>query len=222
MRSKVSAWYALVGTYAAFLCCQVQSHDLGVWGATYPIKEVDMATYMGSQVKKMPVKAIQKALRSSVKTGLQHLPTVSLPESHRIMYMVFDPSVRIGKEQKVLNPLRWVWPEKKWLIIQGGRVSHWALVRKLQARYPDQFWVLVVDMSMAIWEKSRNIGYMPPIYYAFPQLIQRFHVQSLPTLMGAGCDKKEKRVLMWALPAATPTSVIEKTVWPVFQNRDCR
>lgn len=176
--------------------------DLGNYGKVWDIGETDIRKLMAEQLAQVDQHKIQTELQHSAKRYLKDLPPVELPEAVETKTRWVDPSVALSED--VLGPVKQEDGSYEWevLIPAGTPVNPLTKVRPntnmlfVDLRRPEQVKFALAALKshlrdLMVVATGGDIGALSkqiqrPIYYANPQLIERFDIRYTPSLLGVG------------------------------------
>lgn len=179
--------------------------DLGVSGTLWPIDEIDMRQLILQDAAKVDWNGVRNELKDSAKNFTKTLrPTVLAKASEtRVRYM--DPSITLEDDVQItqkqpdgsyalvpfyrkgtrVNPLEQLRPTRAMLFIDANDAEQLKLAKQVLARNPLFFTVLTTN-GTDIAKKAKDLD--APIFYAYPQIVARFQVTKVPSLVHPGFD----------------------------------
>lgn len=193
-----NSWYGLMGLL--LVLTSYSQTDLGVYGNTFPIEEVDLRQIIQQQLNAIDWSSVQEKWLKKISAQLAHLPSSSLvltaksarerartrASSCGSHCRYIDPSVQL-QNGKCINPLHYVTPHTALLFIDGRDASQRALAYRLKqdSRHPVK--VVLAKGNPWAFEARLRKEHRPffQAYYAFPALVRRFHISALPSLLYA-------------------------------------
>jgi conjugal transfer pilus assembly protein TraW len=181
--------------------------DFGVQGKTWPIIEVDMRALMAESASKVDWSKVQNQLVQSAKGYVTNLPQNNLDGVSHTTTVWFDPSIKLTADIKVpikqangtyvwgvlykkgtvVNPLASVRPVTAMFFFDGKDKDQVKLLKELLKLQPLKI-VPVESGHGGIPELARATD--RPIFYGSKQLLARFDITRLPTLMYPGSGSK--------------------------------
>ena len=176
---------------------RVYAHDLGIYGETQEIAEKDIRSVIYSQAKTLSFQKLERELQNNLYRQAQeigeHLPKTYLPEARVNQIIFINPSIKLkhnisyhGKvfypKNTWINPLSKIRPISHLLFFnpESRAQKKWAI--KALKLNPAEL-VLIATQGNPV-KLSTELNY--PVYYAFPGILHRFHVQATPTLVKPG------------------------------------
>ena len=169
------------------------AYDLGIYGETWEIEELDIREIIYAQARAVDWKKVGRELDLQARQLGEHLPVVNLPEATATYTTFINPGIAlthdIASNRQIfyrrgtwVNPLHVVRPITNLLFFNPQLPAQKQLALAALETYPSQL-VLVITKGNPL-QLSKEIHH--PVYYAFPALIKRFHIQATPTLLGVG------------------------------------
>lgn len=205
LSQKLKAGLALS---AVVLSAQVAvAKDFGVEGKTWPIVEIDMRALMAESASKVDWSKVQNKLAGSGKQYLSNLPQHDLTEVSHTKTVWFDPSITLTADIKVpvkqsngtyvwgvlykkgtvVNPLATVRPVTAMFFFDGRDKAQVNLLKAVLKLQPLK--IVPVEAGHGGIDKLAKQTDRP-IFYASQQLLQRFNIKHLPTLLYPGSGSK--------------------------------
>ena len=179
------------------------SKDYGVQGQTWPIIEVNMTQLLVESASEVNWNKINAKLAKSGKHYVGHLPPHDLPGVSTTQTVWFDPAITLSADIKIpvkqpdgryawmvmykkgtrVNPLKVEHPVTAMLFFNGKDTGQAKFAAALYAAHPARI-VLVEAGQGGITASAKKTG--TAVFYASAQLLGRFKIQKLPTLMYPG------------------------------------
>jgi hypothetical protein len=167
--------------------------DLGVYGQVWPIDEVDIRDIIVTQSEKISLEAVNELFKAQIHSDSEHFNTGSMPSSQVTKTHYFEPVVTlkndivvkdtiIYKKGTSINPLTKINPNRALLFFDGNSKNQINFAVNAIKQYP--FQLLLVMSGHNPIQLSHDIQL--PVYYAYPPLINYFHVNHMPALINNG------------------------------------
>jgi hypothetical protein len=207
----------------------VVAKDLGVQGRVWPITERDMREVLMESAARADWDKAQEGLVESARTYFSRLPKRPMPtplktETHWVVPAItLDSDIRIPEKQTdgsfawkvlypagtVVNGLAYAVPDTAMLFFDGNDKDQVALVRQATAKYPAKF--MAVEATGAnVKEISELAGF--PIYYGSPEILSRFQISKVPSVLYAGTGSHSLHLGVTEFARPFRLDVLEATV----------
>lgn len=202
--------------------------DLGTQGTTWPILERDMRQLVIESAARVDWEKASKDVREKNKRYLDDLPIRRMAEASETRVSWVDPSITLESDIQVPvkqadgswkwqvmykkghkhNPLDAMVPMTAMLFVNGGDAEQIQLAKKLLELEP---WRIQVVEAGAGNVRLGTEALGRPMFYANDQLLTRFKVSKLPTLLFA--NERTKRGLLGLLELAKPYDLQATRAW---------
>lgn len=196
--------FALAASCAA-LCIPFTAHakDYGVQGQAWPIIEINMTQLLVESASKVDWNTVNTKLAKSSKHYVSGLPPHDLPGVSKTQTVWFDPAITLSADIKIpvkqpdgkyawmvmykkgtrVNPLKVEHPVTAMFFFNGKDAAQAKFAEDLYAAHPTRI-VLVEAGQGGITASAKKTG--TAVFYASSQLLGRFNIQKLPTLLYPG------------------------------------
>lgn len=171
------------------------SYDLGTLGQTYPIKEIDIKLVIAKQGEHLPLDKIKAELKDSTQSYFKNLPNFGLTPVEQTQTRYVDPSVAYNKDYAYkgrvfyrkgtfVNPLSVVRPSTVMLYFDGNDDEQLQFAKDVIKNHPMRVQLVLTNGNPQALGKVLQ----RPVGYANKQILARFHIQHVPSLLGVGKD----------------------------------
>ena len=172
---------------------RVVAHDLGTFGQTFKIREVDLRTRIIKDGQAVNWTKIGLKMTRSARAYVSNLPPNELVSTqHNYTYYV-DPSIALNRDFSYrgqvfyhkgtfVNPLEYVRPHSDMLFFDGRDQQQVAFALRALARNKKGIMLVMTAGNPVTLAKRIH----RPVYYGFKRLTQRFHITHVPSLLGVG------------------------------------
>lgn len=215
-------------------CLSASAKDLGVSGTLWPIDEVDMRQLITQDAAKVDWDRVNGELKESAKDFPSTLrPTVTGRATEtKVRYM--DPSITLDDDIEItqkqpdgsyamvpfhkkgtrVNPLEHLRPLRALLFIDANDSAQLQLAKAVLAGNGLYFTVLTTN-GTDIANKAKELDI--PLFYAYPQIVSRFQVTKVPSLVHPGFDAQRNMISITELAEPyDPKRVLSS--WPRGQQ----
>ena len=180
--------------------------DLGRYSQVWPIQEVDMKQAISEQFANVNTHQINDRLLISAKGFGDHLPYSTLKKATKTATSYVDPSIALNKDIIVngqliykkdtrVNPLDYVRPRTNLFFFNGQDQEQVRFAKILIKNKPYTIQLVMIDGNPLRLARKIN----KPVYYAYPKVLNRFHIQSIPTLLGVGVKQYKNYLALTTL-----------------------
>lgn len=209
----------LFGIALATAASVTLAKDYGVQGNQWPVTEVDIRQMMVAAAAKVDWSQAQNQVKESAQHFMENLPKRHLPLADKTQTDWFDPSIVLTSDIQVpvkqadgtyawqvlypkgtrVNPLEQYRPVTAMLFFDGSQEDQVKLVQQVLAKEPNR--IVVVEAGAGDL-KTLNEALKRPVFYANDQLINRFQVKYLPSLVypGDGAERLYIGITSFGLP----------------------
>lgn len=195
-----------------------QAVNLGVQGKVWPIAEVNILKLLVESATQVNWHKVQKGLIKNAENWGSHLPQWNFPAATQTKTVWFDPAIVLRKnvygprksaqgnyEWTLLypagtrvNPLRYERPPTDMLFFNGNVPAQVTLARQVLAAFGGE--VDIVETAGNPENLAKHLDM--PVYYANKEILSRFPIRKLPTLMGVGIGKHAYDIALTQLAPA--------------------
>lgn len=197
------------------LSIQAQAYDLGVYGRTWDIQEIDLKQLIAEEMQQVDTRKIQNLFIKQAENFGKNLDPNDLPKAKITKTFYVDPSISLTKDiiingkilykkGTVVNPLEVVRPTENMLFFNGDDPEQLNFALKSIKENPYHL-MLVMTKGNPI-KLANNIH--RPIYYATQGIISRFHITHVPSLLGVGHDENKNKLAITTLAEPFYTKII--------------
>jgi len=194
---------ALFAVVVAASSALVSAKDLGVSGTLWPIDEVDMRQIIVNDAAKVDWEAVGDRLKESAKQFPSTLRPTVTAKAQKTSVRYIDPSVALDSDVEItrkradgsyemvpfyrkgtrVNPLEHMRPVRALLFIDANDSAQLQLAKRVLERNALAFAILTTNGTEIVGKaKELNV----PLFYAYPQVISRFEIKAVPTLVHPG------------------------------------
>lgn len=181
---------------SVFIFSHANAYDLGTHGTTFPIKEVSVKKLIIEQGASVDWTAVGNNLKKSTHSYLANLPnqTSTLNTENKTVY--YDPSIKINrdiytssgiqlyKKDTWFNPLwktRQIWAPNM-LFVDGEDKAQVQFALAALKQHRNNLWIGFTNGKPTQLAKEIHV----PVFYANAAMIQTYHIESVPTMIGLG------------------------------------
>ncbi|MCD6056287.1 MAG: hypothetical protein K0R12_1249 [Gammaproteobacteria bacterium] len=202
------------------MCCwltTLSAKDLGVNGVLWPIEEINLKEAIASDASKVNWDKFNDQLKTQASQWGSHLKPLPLPIAEENKTQYVDPSITlsqgiwIDKEHYFpagfsVNPLRWVKPVTAMLFFNGHSEEQVNFAKKAIQAVPGRLLLVMTEGDPQMLGKEWH----QPIYYANPNLINRFHIKATPSLLNIGVNEHRYQLVVSTFGLPYEASVLKK------------
>ncbi len=198
-----------------------QAIDLGVQGKVWPIAEVNVLKLLVESATQVNWHKVQNGLIKNAENWGSHLPQWDFPQATQTKTIWFNPSIVLkkavyGPEKNAqgnyewtllypagtrINPLHYERPPTDMLFFNGNVPAQVRLAKQVLKTFQGE--VDIVETAGNPEDLAKTLDM--PVYYANREILSRFPIRKLPTLMGVGTGTHEYDIALTEL--APPFSV---------------
>jgi conjugal transfer pilus assembly protein TraW len=136
----------LIGVGLSMVLLSAYGADLGIWGAVYPIKEVNLLEFIQKRLQDLSSRGAIGAFQNKMqelarKRGLRPVPVVGITTTSTERIWLFDPSVVVSKQR--INPLTTVTLKAPLIFFSGDDRAQVAWALKMLHKMPQAKLILV-------------------------------------------------------------------------------
>lgn len=211
-------------------------YDLGVYGETWEIEERDMREAIAAEARTVNWQSLGQSLGLQARQFGEYLPLVHLPEAKATQTTFINPAIALAHDiarygqvfyhkGTWVNPLHILRPVTRLLFFNAEIPGQKQFALAALKAYPGQI-VLVTTQGNPL-PLSQIIHH--PVYYAFPELIKRFHIQATPSLLGVGELHSQHSDELAITSIVKPYSLKQLNLSPIasgytghFPNENCK
>lgn len=218
----------LLAIVAAAGTLSVSAKDFGVQANVWKIEERDMRESVMESASRVDWGKVNQDLRSSGERFIDTLPTRSLPVAQKTQVVwkdqtfTLDSAIRAPLKQAdgswkwgelypkghKYNPLMEQVPLTAMLFIDSSQEDQLELAKAFLRVEP--YRIQIVEAGRGnVTQGAKSIG--RPLFYANDQLIERFEIKRVPSLLFA--NQKIRRGSLGLLEFARPFNIQESVVW---------
>lgn len=182
--------------------------DLGVYGRVWDIQEVDIRKLITLQLSAKSLTKFYQQLINSPIYKYETFRAIDFKQANITKTLYFDPAFTLQHDiviKKLLfhkgmkiNPLHYLKPVTKMLFIDGTDSLQRDFALKALSQFPFK---LLIVITRGDFSKLSHY-FRRPIYFAYQDIVKRFHISHLPSLVSTGTNEhlEEIAVIEFSFP----------------------